>query len=101
MTISRTLATGKTCLSRGFIRAKANDPTLIVTSPTFTLEQQYECNEEQASVGTEDAEHDRTVNESNQMDVDGSNEDEGCFMQGSRDVSSLMFVLAARSSYEH
>jgi tRNA threonylcarbamoyladenosine biosynthesis protein TsaE len=36
------LGAGKTTLARAIIRAAANDPTLIVPSPTFTLVEVYE-----------------------------------------------------------
>jgi tRNA threonylcarbamoyladenosine biosynthesis protein TsaE len=36
------LGAGKTTLARGILRAAADDPTLIVPSPTFTLVEVYE-----------------------------------------------------------
>lgn len=40
--LSGTLGMGKSTFARGFIRALAQDETLTVPSPTFTLVQQYE-----------------------------------------------------------
>ncbi|KAG5185972.1 hypothetical protein JKP88DRAFT_236223 [Tribonema minus] len=37
------LGTGKTCFSRGFIRECAEDPDLLVTSPSYLLDNTYEA----------------------------------------------------------
>lgn len=35
------LGSGKTVLSRAFVRRRTSVPNLVVTSPTFTIESQY------------------------------------------------------------
>ena len=36
------LGAGKTCFARGLIRAKVGDPSLLVTSPSYLLDNTYE-----------------------------------------------------------
>ena len=39
------LGAGKTCFSRGYLRAVVQDPALAVTSPTYLLDNTYEADE--------------------------------------------------------
>lgn len=41
--VASNLGTGKSVIARGFIRACVGDPDLVVTSPTFLLDQTYQA----------------------------------------------------------
>ncbi|CAM9595360.1 unnamed protein product, partial [Sphacelaria rigidula] len=44
------LGTGKTCFARGFIRARVADPHLVVTSPSYLLDNTYEMSVEDVTI---------------------------------------------------
>ncbi len=50
ITLSGDLGAGKTCFSKGLIHAFSAEPIESITSPTFTLCQEYQCADNERSI---------------------------------------------------
>jgi tRNA A37 threonylcarbamoyladenosine biosynthesis protein TsaE len=50
--IIRDMGAGKTCFARSFIRQLKNDPNMVVTSPSYLLDNTYDCNAKKWCVDT-------------------------------------------------
>jgi tRNA A37 threonylcarbamoyladenosine biosynthesis protein TsaE len=50
--IIRDMGAGKTCFARSFIRQLKNDPDMVVTSPSYLLDNTYDCNAKKWCVDT-------------------------------------------------